>query len=178
MPDAAVEIPGGAGRILVMGRILGAFGVRGWVKIAPYTETPGVLLDHPEWLVRRKGTWQTMQVVAGEAHAETLVAQLAGIDDRDQAAMLRGSEIGVPRSALPPAPEGEYYWADLEGLAVENVVGEALGRVTEVFSNGGQEVLRIADANGAERLVPFVPAFVESVDLETGRIVVDWGMDW
>jgi 16S rRNA processing protein RimM len=105
-----------------------------------------------------------------------LVARLEGIDDRDQAASLRSAQIAVPRSALPAAPKGEYYWADLIGLCVVNCEGVELGVVDEVFATGANDVLVVRGAR--ERLIPFVQSVVIEVDLDALRLKVDWGAEY
>lgn len=163
--------------VVAMGRVAGAFGVQGWVRIHPYSDEPGALAAHGEWLIGQGQSWQSIEVMECEVHGRMVVARLHGIQDRDAAALLRGQEIAVPRANLPPVAEGEFYWSDLVGLEVLNGVGEALGTVVEVFSNGAQEVLRVRQ-EAAERLIPFVPAYVQEVHLESRRITVDWQRDW
>lgn len=117
----------------------------------------------------------------GRMHADTVVAQLAGVDSREAALALKGSEIAVPRAALPAASANEIYWADLVGLDVVNREGVALGRVVGVTEHGAHPLLRVAPpegAAGAERLIPYVPAHVDRVDLAARRIDVDWGVDF
>lgn len=160
-----------------MGRVAGAFGVQGWVRIHPYSEQPEALTGYGQWLIGQEPSWQSIEVMECEVHGRMVVARLRGVEDRDAAALLRGREIAVPRASLPPAAEGEFYWSDLIGLEVLNGVGEALGAVAEVFSNGAHEVLRVRQGT-AERLIPFVPAYVQEVQLESRRIVVDWQRDW
>ncbi len=160
-----------------MGRIVGPYGVKGWVKVQPFTETVASLCDYRQWWVGQGADMREMTVLDAAAHGATVVAQLAGTDDREAAARLKGSEIAVPREAMPATNEGEYYWADLVGLEVVNEQGEMLGRVAGHFSNGAHDVMRV-EHDGPERLIPFVDAVVRKVDVPGGRIVVDWGADW
>lgn len=160
-----------------MGRIVGPWGIKGWVKIQPYTETVAALGDHDRWWVGRDADLQEMALRDSAVHGAMLVAQLADIDDREAALRLKGCEVAVPRTALPATGAGEYYWADLVGLAVVNVQGEMLGRVAGHFSNGAHDVMRV-EHDGPERLIPFVDAVIRAVDMARGRIVVDWGADW
>lgn len=118
-------------------------------------------------------------------HGDGLVAQALGIDDRDAAEALRGAAIHLSRADFPPAATDEYYLADLIGAAVVNRAGEDLGRVVGFLDTGPHSVLRLAPAADAgtgpgagERMVPFVAAYVDSVDVAAGRIVVDWGLDY
>lgn len=159
-----------------MGRILAPYGVRGWVKIRPYTEAPDGLLGYARWWVGNEGAWQPHALKAGREHGELLVAQLEGIEDRDRAAALRGLDIAVGRDELPPAPEGEYYWADLVGLAVVNSAGVDFGHVAEVFETGANDVLVVR--GDRERLIPMIAAAVVEVDLAGGVLRVDWDADF
>lgn len=162
---------------VVMGRILGPFGVKGWIKIRTFTEYPDSLADYPAWSLDEAGSRKQYTVESTQVHSGQLVAKLAGIDDRDQAFLLRGIEIAVPRDALPPTAEGEYYWADLIGLAVVNLQDEPLGTVSSLLETGANDVLVVQDG-ATERLLPYVDAVVQSVDLAARRIVVDWGLDY
>lgn len=170
---------GGAGQVL-LGRIHGLFGVRGWVKVYSYTAPPENILDYPLWYVGDDR--RPMRLVDGRVHGKGLVVRLAPEDgeplaDRDAAAALLESDIAVSREALPPLAEGEYYWADLIGLDVVNRDSEALGRVAGMMDTGAHGVLIVTGER--ERLIPFViEAIVDEVDLEAGRITVDWDPAW
>jgi len=159
-----------------MGRIVAPYGIRGWVKIQPFTQQPQGLLDYPEWQVGREGQWQTRIVETAKPHGNTVTAKLRGIDDRDQAAVLRGMQIAVSRDDFPEPGAGEYYWADLVGLEVVNEAGAALGQVTEVFETGANDVLVVAGER--ERLLPFIGPVIRQVDVAGGRIVVVWDADY
>jgi len=163
--------------MVVMGRVVGAYGVKGWIKVQPYTESIENLCDYESWWIGRAGEWVEREVLDAAVHGATVLAQLEGLADREAAALLKGSEIAVPRAALPPPEENEHYWADLIGLAVVNVQGEALGRVAGHVHNGAHDVMRV-EHDGGERLIPYVEAIVQEVDLAGRRIVVDWGVDW
>lgn len=161
-----------------MGRVLAPHGVKGWIKVSPFTAAPESLTRFRRWRIGAPdGGWQEVEVAEATVHGANVVARLAGYGDRDRAAQLRGREVGVGRDALPAIERNEFYWADLVGLAVVNGAGESLGTVTALFSNGAHDVMRVG-AEGGERLVPFVPAVVRSVDLAARRIEVDWGLDW
>ena len=162
--------------MLVMGRVAAPFAVSGWVKVQVFTERADGLLGYRRWWLRRDGRWQEMQVEEAAVHGRVVIARLEGCADREAAAALRGSDIAVPRAVLPRSGEGEYYWADLEGLRVRNQGGEDLGRVSGLLDSGGNQVLVVRGER--ERLIPFVSAVVKSVDLARGDIVVDWGADW
>ncbi|WP_269531206.1 ribosome maturation factor RimM [Chitinimonas sp. BJYL2] len=163
--------------LVPMGFVAGAFGIRGWVKVVADTEHADSLLDYDTWWLGRNGVWQQYAVKDAAVHPKHLSAQLEGVDDRDRAFALKGMTIAIPRSAMPQAEDGEYYWADLIGLAVFNVQGESLGTVDNLLSTGANDVLVIKSAD-AERLVPFVKAVVLDVDLTARSIRVDWGLDY
>lgn len=167
--------------MVAMGHVLGAYGVAGWIKVSAYTEAQEGLLDFPAWWLQRPGepAWHRWACIDGRLQGDTVVAQLEGIGDRDAALALKGSIVGVPRSALPAAAEGEIYWADLVGLEVVNREGRVLGCVRAVTAHAAHPLLQVvAAAGGAERLIPYVPAVIDAVDLERGRIEVDWGEDF
>jgi 16S rRNA processing protein RimM len=182
------SVPAAAGipdDIVVMGQVVGPYGVRGWIKARTFSEDPGALLDHVAWWGRPYhgggGDWRPWEKLAGRLHSDTLLAQLAGIENPEAALALKGWEIGVSRAALPPAAEGEIYWTDLVGLEVVNRDGVAFGRVVGVQEYGAHPVLRVArraDEQGPERLIPYVPAHIDRVDLAARRIEVNWGADY
>ena len=161
---------------VVMGRIAAPFGIKGWVKVQPYSEDPDTLMDFASWRVGR-GEQQTHYTVETiQDHGKALVAKLAGIDDRDAAYALRGQEISVAKSDLPPPEENEFYWSDLIGLTVVNREGIELGKVDSLLESGANDLLVVKGTR--EHLIPFVAAFVGKVDLAGGTIEVDWGEDY
>lgn len=160
-----------------MGRVLAPHGVKGWIKVAPFTAAPDALTRFRHWRIGGPDGWAEAKVAEAAVHGANVIARLAGYADRDRAARLRGRAIGVGREALPATAQDEFYWTDLVGLAVVNGAGEPLGTVTALFSNGAHDVMRLGAGKG-ERLVPFVPAVVRGVDLAARRIEVDWGLDW
>ncbi|WP_363928382.1 ribosome maturation factor RimM [Thiobacillus sp.] len=161
---------------VVMGRIAAPFGIKGWVKVQPFSEDPGALMDFESWRVGRgeQQTHYTVETV--QDHGKALVAKLAGIDDRDAAYALRGQEISVARSVLPPPEENEFYWSDLIGLKVVNHEGIELGTVDSLMESGANDLLVVKGTR--EYLIPFVAAFVGKVDLPGGTIKVEWGEDY
>ena len=155
-----------------MGRVEAPFGVQGWVRVRPYTAAPGNLLDYPVWHIGGRA----FAVLDGRVHGTGLVAHLEGIDDRNAAAALRGSDVVVARGELPAAAANEYYWADLIGLAVVGEDGTALGRVTALMETGANDVLVVLGER--ERLIPFVGEYVKNVDPAGGTVTVAWPADW
>ncbi len=177
MPSAA------PGRMVVMGVVVAPFGVRGSVKLRPYSQAPDALLRHATWWLREAEgrAWREVRQVAGRMHGDALIAELAGVETRDAALALKGSEIGVPRESLPAPAAGEIYQADLVGMTVVNRDGATLGEVSGFAEHGAHPLLRVARPEGEpgpERLVPYVPSIVLQVDAAARRIEVDWGEDY
>ena len=159
-----------------MGQVVGAFGLKGWVKVKSFTESPDSLAVFPRWLVGTKDGWREIALEDFEVHSKGPVAKLAGIDDRDAADALRGAEVAVTREDLGEAEEGTLYWVDLVGLEVVDEDGRRLGEVAGLFETGETSVLVVKGVK--ERLIPFVPQYVKAVDREAGRITVDWKADY
>ena len=159
-----------------MGRILAPFGVKGWVKVQPNTADIRNLLAYRNWWVGQEGDWREIAVAEAKVQGSTVVAKLAGCGDREAAAMLRGKAVAVPRSALPEAKSGEFYWADLIGLAVVNEEAHELGRVVGMLETGANDVLVVQGER--ERLIPFIATVVREVDLPSGIVRVDWAADY
>ena len=158
-----------------MGRVGAPHGVKGWVKV--FADSSPALARHARWWIGADGNWEEVDVADTALHGATLVARLAGCEDRDAAAQLRGRDVALPREMLPATGPGEYYWTDLIGLEVVNADGASLGTVTGLFSNGAHDVMRVSDGK-RERLLPFVATVIRAVDLAGGRIDVEWGADW
>ena len=146
--------------------------MRGWVRLASYTDPPENLLKYRPWLLRRSGEWQAVDVLEIEPHGDGFVALLAGIGDRNAALAIGGSEIGVHASSFPPAEPDEYYWRDLIGLEAVNRDGAVLGTVERLIDTGAHDVLVIRGER--ERLIPFVERYVTRVVPEDGLLRVDW----
>lgn len=159
--------------LVPMGRITGAYGTRGWVRVASDTEPSANILAYGPWQVRVGPDWVTYSVVEGRPHGRGLVVKLEGLNDRDAAAALNGAEIAVNRSALPSPGGNEVYWADLVGATVVTREGVVLGQVDHVMPTGANDVLVVMGER--ERLIPFVDdRVVVEVDLAAKRITVDW----
>jgi len=158
-----------------MGRIGAPHGVRGAFKVRPDSAEPMALAGYGEWLLRRRGgEWTAHRVDEVRERGDALVAQLAGIETREAAGALRGAEVGVPRDWLPALEQGEYYQADLVGMAVVNREGIVLGTLCEFVESGAHPIARVATDDGFERLIPWVASFIDEVDPNARRIGVDW----
>ena len=165
-------------KMILLGRLLGAFGVRGQIKIESWTEPREAIFRYQPWTLRdAAGVERELSGARGKASGKHLVATLPGVEDRDQVEAMRGLEIFVPRSALPPPSAGEFYWVDLEGLRVVNVDGTDFGTVSHLFNNGANDVL--VARGERERMIPFVqPDFITAVDFDAGLVRVDWDADF
>jgi len=163
-------------RRVLLGRIVGVFGVGGWVKVESFTEPRDNILRYRPWTIVHAGQETELSKPQGRMQGKGLVAKLPAVDDRDAAAAMVGAEIYVDRTRLPEAEEGEIYWADLEGLDVVLEDGTSLGTVSHLFATGANDVIVV---NGSrERLLPYVADVVKSVDLDAKRIVVDWDAEF
>jgi 16S rRNA processing protein RimM len=162
-----------ASRLVVIGRIAGVYGVRGWVKVLSDLEPPEAILDYPTWQVGSASQWRPMVLIEGRRHGKGVLAHLASCDDRDVARALVGAEIAVARDEMPDPGPNRFYWTDLEGLTVRTVAGVELGVVDHLLETGANDVLVVK--GDRERLIPYVwDAVVTQVDLEQGVILVDW----
>jgi 16S rRNA processing protein RimM len=166
-----------AARRVIVGKVGGLYGVRGWVRLWSFTDPPENLLGYRELELGRQDRWVPARLAEARPHGDGLVGRFEGVADRDAAAELVGAELAVSRDALPPPEEGEYYWADLVGLEVVNRQGVSLGRIREMMATGANDVMVVSGER--ERLLPFLPGlFVDEVDLAGGRIIVDWDPDF
>jgi len=187
LPDDAVEV----------GRILDAWGVKGWLKILPHSNDPEALFAAKSWFLQApdakfrpgftvfSGT-VSLSVDEAKVHSDSVVAKFVGLDDRNAAEALRGARIFLPRSSFPAASKDEYYWVDLIGLKVVNREGVELGLVRDLMATGPNSVLCVeypiqkedGSSGSAERMIPFVSVYVDTVDIPGKRIIVDWQPDY
>lgn len=164
-----------------VGRITAVYGIKGWVKVHSYTEPQDNLFSYHPWWIKTPHGVKQIEIDEARPHGDAYVAHIKGVDDRDLAASYTACDIAVERALLPELDEGEYYWHQLEGLAVYTNVGgeQRLGVVSKMMETGANDVL-VVQGDGQsidqrERLIPYVPGqFVVSVDLQAGRILVDW----
>lgn len=177
-PARQLQQPNKPEPMVIMGRVASAFGIRGWVKIQPFSEFVDSLLEYKTWyLGHENGSWREVNVIKCETHDKTLAVQFPDCPDRNAAEKLKGLLIAVPRSSLPAQDEGEYYWADLIGLTVVNEAGETLGVVAELLDTGANDVL-IVRGNGPDILIPFLDSVIGPVDMAAKTIQVDWSADY
>jgi len=162
-----------------VGKISGAFGVKGWVKIYSFTDPRENILSYSPLYLARKGAWVEVKVVDGRLQGKGVVMSFDGVTDRDQVLPLVGVELAITKAQLKPAGKDEYYWSDLIGMAVVNVQEQQLGHVDSLLENGAHDVLVVVNKDKTERLIPFVlDDIVELVDLDNKVIRVDWELDY
>ena len=161
-----------AAALIELGVIGAPFGVRGWVKIRSFTDPPERLLTHRVLQLRVAGTWTRYRIEATGRSAGQLTAKLSGVDDRDQAQSLRGAQVGVARSDLPPRDDKDFYRADLIGCEAFNLAGTRLGSITHFLETPAQVLMVVRGVE--EHWVPAVPRHLRRVDLEAKRVILDW----
>ena len=164
-------------RRILIGRVVGAFGVRGELKLESWTSPRDALFRYRPWIVAHRGEETLVAGAKGKLNPNgSVTARLPDVESRDDAERLVGAEIWVLRSQLPPSKPGEYYWVDLEGLKVATVDGVELGTISHLFNNGANDVIAIKGER--EHYLPYTPDVVREVDLDGGRMVVDWDPDF
>jgi 16S rRNA processing protein RimM len=171
-----------------VGRIIDAWGIKGWVKVQAFSASPEALFSSKRWYLlpseRGAKTFsgsRLLPVREVREHSDSIVAVPLDDPSREQAELLKGARVFVARSSFPTTAVDEYYWVDLIGLAVHNRDMVLLGTVTDLQSTGPQSVLVLLDSSGekpVERMIPFVANFVDRVDLAAGVIQVDWQPDY
>ena len=169
MPRAASGPGAGEDERVELGRVTGAFGIKGWIRLHSYTDPPERILRYRRWFVGGR-EWKVLE---GHAQGRSVAAGLEGLEERNAAEALRGAAVEVPRAALPKPKRGEFYWTDVLGSEVIGTAGAKLGTLESVTHNGAQDVMVVRGER--ERLIPFVPGpIVKQVDTAAKRIVVDW----
>ncbi|MCU7932195.1 MAG: ribosome maturation factor RimM [Candidatus Thiodiazotropha sp. (ex Codakia rugifera)] len=159
--------------LIVMGRVSGLFGIRGWLKIYSHTSPREGIVGYKTWYLKQGGNWKQYKLTAGHSQGKGVVAQLHGISDPDQAAELVDCDIAIRREQLPRLEPDEYYWTDLQGLRVMNIEGVELGVVSHLFETGANDVMVVKGER--ERLIPYTTGeAVQNVDLDAGILLVDW----
>lgn len=161
--------------LVILGHISGRYGVKGWVKVYSDTRPHEDILRYSPWLLKTTKGWREYPLEASRPHGKGIIAQLAGVTDRDQAGLLMGAEIAIRQEQLPALATGEFYWMQLEGLQVENLTGVSLGIVSHLFETGANDVMVIE--GDRQRLIPYIDTVVKQVDLAQGIIRVDWDAD-
>jgi 16S rRNA processing protein RimM len=165
---------------ITLGKVGAVYGIKGWLRIHSFTDEPDAILDYFPWSLKLGNNTRTVDITDWRKHNKGLVVKVAGIDDRDDAQVLVGSEILINESTLPELSQGDYYWRDLIGMAVVTNKGYDLGVVSDMLETGANDVLVVkANLNDGfskkERLIPYLlEQVVESVSIENKQICVDW----
>lgn len=183
-PEDAVEV----------GRVLDAWGVKGWIKVHPHAAQPQALFGSRRWFLkpdepaparpaersRTPPLPPVLHITQVRSHGDLVVASAHDVPDRAAAEALKGARIFVSRASFPTPDADEYYWVDLIGLSVVNREGQVLGTVIDLLDTGPHCVLRLDTgvAGHPERLIPFVAAYVDDVSLARRCIQVDWQPDY
>jgi 16S rRNA processing protein RimM len=161
---------------ITLGKIVGVFGVRGWVKVYSETRPREQIFKYSPWSIEINGSVTEIDVLDGRPQGKGLIARLKGYSDSNAAKQLIGAEITIPQQMLPAAGIDEYYWSQLIGLSVVNIQGIELGHVDSLFETGANDVLVVK--GDKERLIPFTEYAVLEIDLDSGKITVDWDEDF
>ena len=165
-------------RLNVIGKIVGVYGIKGWLRIESFTRPKENILAYGACLLGQDGEWLEIEWLEIKPQGRGLLACLAGITDRDQAMALVGSELAIDRDKLPATEEGEFYWHDLINLQIVNMENEILGVITGLLETGANDVL-VVEADKRRRLIPYVQGvYVKNVDVEKGIMRVDWKSDY
>jgi len=179
-----------AADLVELGRLCGAYGVRGWSHVQPYSGEASILRSARQWWllppqgeIRGGASGVPVQVSGVRTQGTGLVAKWRGCEDPEAAHSFRGWRIAVARSAFPPLPDGQYYWVDLIGAHVINRSGQVLGVVRGLRNNGAQDLLEVEPAVAKQKasdpiLIPMVDAYIDAIDLAAKRICVDWQAQW
>jgi 16S rRNA processing protein RimM len=163
--------------VVVMARVAGAFGIKGWLKLQTFTQSPDSLDAYASWLLKGSKGWEEFELEDFAVNAKGAVAKLKGCDDRSAAENLAKREIGIPRDALEDAGDGEVFWFDLIGCDVINVAGEKLGKVETLLETGANDVL-VVRLGSEEILIPYLDEVVLKVDREAKLVTVNWTQDF
>jgi 16S rRNA processing protein RimM len=160
-----------------VGKLSGVFGIKGWVKVFSFTSPRNNILSYSPWILTKGGETKILEVLDGQQQGNSVIAHLNGINDRDQAAGLMGWDIFIHRDQLPKARKDEYYWSDLVGLHVETIDGVSLGVIDSLMETGANDVVLVRGER--ERAIPFLQGkTVVKIDLNAGKMVVDWDVDF
>lgn len=162
---------------VIVGRLGGPYGIKGWVKVFSHTRPQNTLLDYDPWYIKDSDGWKVFEIEDLKQQSKGIVVKFSGVDDRDAALLFRNRDIAISKTQMAELPHGEYYWSDLTGLRVETIEGVELGIVDHLVETGANDVLVVK--GDRERLIPFVlDQVVRSIELESGEMKVDWDPDF
>lgn len=169
--------------MISLGRISAAYGIKGWIKVYSFTDPIDNITAYRSWFLKRREEWEEIAVRQSRQQGKGIIAQLANCETRDDVEGYLGAEIAVPASSLAKLDDGEYYWNQLQGLAVINTDKQRLGVVHNLLETGANDVIVVhaddASIDAQERLIPYlVDKVIKSINLETGEIIIDWDASW
>ncbi len=166
---------------ILLGNVSGVHGLKGWLKVFSHTSPRLKITEYSNWFLKKEsGNWEAYRVLNGKQQGKNIIAQLEGVNDRNQVEALVGSQIAVQNDQLDVLPKGEYYWKDLLGITVETETGVNLGKLDWIFNSGSNDVLVVKEAKSEkgkkkERMLPFLfEDVVKSIDLDKSLMIVDW----
>ncbi len=165
---------------IIVGRIGGAHGVRGWLKIMSYTRPKENIFTYSPCLINVDGLWQEIDIEESQQRGERLLIKISGVECPEDARRYMNCDLAITRKQLPVLEEGKYYWHDLIGLEVLNQDRVNLGKVSKISETGANDVLVIngTGENKKRLLIPLVmDVYVKKVDLITNTIHVDWPLE-
>lgn len=166
-----------------LGSINGTHGLKGWVKVYSYTDPLAAILDYTPWILRRGGVDKKVTIKEGQTSGKRLLVQLDGVETQEQAEKLIGSEVHVNSESMPDLEDGQFYWFQLEGLAVKTGGGEVLGKIDHMLETGANDVMVVEPTDDSidkqQRLIPYLEGdVVKQVDQEARVVTVDWDVDY
>lgn len=162
---------------VIVGRLGRSYGLEGWQHVQSFTHPIKNIFEYKRWFILQRNEWQPITVERSKMHGKSWIVQLSGIQQKEQAALLANKSVAVLRSELPTLPDGEFYWSDLEGLAVVTTEGVALGTVDYLYENTGLDIM-VIKSKEKERHIPFVwKETIVSIDLSSKLITLDWDFD-
>ncbi|ART80078.1 ribosome maturation factor RimM [Oceanisphaera avium] len=169
---------------VVVGQLGAVYGIKGWLKVNSFTDRPDGIFDYQPWLMRDGNSWREVKVSAWKRHNNGLICKLSHVEQREEAQLLTGADIGVSATLFKPLPDDEFYWRDLIGCRVQNTKGYDFGQVSQLMETGSNDVLVVkANAKDAfgqrERLIPFIKdQVIKSVNIAERIIEIDWDPDF
>tara|TARA_Y100000590_G_scaffold292006_1_gene328739 strand:- start:779 stop:1297 length:519 start_codon:yes stop_codon:yes gene_type:complete len=160
---------------IILGKIIGHFGVKGWLKVYSHTQPREEITKYKLIYVYLEGNYELIGDSEWNSSGKNILLKLDKTSDRESASKYINLDLVIDRTNLPDLPEGRYYWNDLEGIQVKNIHGNSLGTISHMIETGSNNVVVLSD----DRLIPFVlNDVVKEVDLKNRIMIVEWDWDW
>lgn len=164
--------------IVLVGKLVGVYGVKGWLKLISFTRPEENIFNYHPWLLKCGGQWQQLVLTGSKVDTKTLLACFKGVSDREKAKMFIGAEIAIRQEQLPVLKDNEVYWHDLINMQVIGKDNESLGIISEILETGSNDVL-VVKSGTYRHLIPYVPGvYVNELDISKGVIQVNWQSDY